>query len=203
MISGSAQTNLPNDVYMEKDAQIEVIGSLGVEGKPNARLTLASDYYPTDENNVYPVRLAAGLTWTNSSIASCFEITPNVVDGQKQNWILDKTNQGKLIKQTGMGYSVSIPTGTYNDIEVTVTSDGVLVKNNTHLTGKTALVFTASEGFDSYEWSIDNNIQEDETSNILTINTSDWVTGNYVVYLEAIKDNKHYSYTAQIKVSAN
>ncbi|MBQ7159809.1 MAG: InlB B-repeat-containing protein [Treponema sp.] len=203
MISGSAQTNMPNDVYMETNAQIEVVG--GLNESPNARLTLAS--YPADGGvDVYPIKLkeGAGLSWTNSSIASCFEITPQTLgDGVTYYWYLDKNNSGKLAKKTGMGLTVSVPTGLTNDIAVTVTSDGNAVENDTRFTGGSTLVFTATSGFASYSWKLDGETQETQTAgHILTLDTTKWVKGNYVVYLEA-KDaaGKYYSYTAQIKVS--
>ena len=197
MISGSAQTNAPNDVYLEKDAQIEVVG--GLTEKPNVRLTL--QHYPTDDEEIYPVRLKQGLSWTNNSYNTSFEFTPSESDGQKNYWILDKTNNGKLTKQTGTSITVTVPTKSINDIEVSVTSGGTTVTDNTHLTGGATLVFTAS-GIDNltYVWKLDG--EEMDTADTLTLNTSSWKVGLYVVYLEATDgDGNYYSYTAQINIT--
>lgn len=203
MISGSAQTNPPNDVYMETGAQIEVIAS--ISASPVARLTLES--YPVDDgDDVYPVKLAEGLSWTNSSIASCFEITPQTIEGgEEQYWALDKSNSGKLIKKAGMAVSVTVPSGLSNDIEVTVTDSAgtALSADGSSLTGGSVITFTATEGYATYTWKLDAEEQEAQTaSHILTLDTADWETGTYVLYLEAKdSDGKYYSYTAQIKVS--
>ena len=199
MISGYAQTNLPNDVYMETGAQIEVIGS--ISSSPTARLTLES--YPVDGGaEIYPVKLADGLTWTNSTIASRFEITPQSLEGGEiQYWALD-TSSGKLTKKAGMAVSISVPSGLSNDIEVMVTdSSGTsLSADGSSFTGGSTLTFTAQEGYATYTWKIDG--KEQSAVNNILFDTSSCEAGTYVLYLEA-KDSagKYYSYTAQIKVS--
>ena len=69
----------------------------------------------------------------------------------------------------------------------------------THFDGGRKLQFTAPDGFETYSWKVDGN--EEYDSRILTVDTSDWTSGIYVVYLEA-KDKleNYYSYTAQIKI---
>lgn len=219
MISGYAQVNSPNDIYMEKDAQIEVVG--GLNGTPNARLTLQS--YPSDDEVCYPVRLkeGAGISWTNSGIAASFEITPQTISGdtgassQLQYWSLDKANSGKLVKATGSSVSVSIPTDFTSDINVIMTStnaagESFYLSDGTPFPKGTVFTFTADEGYSSYTWKLDGVIQPTETqpaSHILTLNTSDWVKGNYVVYLEVVKNVdgvlKLYSYTKNILIGSN
>ena len=218
MISGSAQVNAPNDVYMEENAQIEVVGS--ISEKPNACLTLAS--YPADTEEVYPVKIKenSGLSWSNSGIASHFEINPSTITSGDnlalQYWTLD-TATGKLIKITGTDISVSIPSSFNNDIQVTVksihnvngTTSEAVITDTVHLTGDSTLVFTASEGYRDYFWKLDGVGQSTPTENILTLypagesasGMAPWVKGTYVVYLEAIdSDDRIYSYTAQITV---
>ena len=71
--------------------------------------------------------------------------------------------------------------------------------NVTHETDESAkiITFTADTGYDSYSWKVDGT-EQDEASNVLTIDASDWVTGVYDIYLTAEKDDETYSYNAQI-----
>jgi uncharacterized repeat protein (TIGR02543 family) len=66
--------------------------------------------------------------------------------------------------------------------------------------------FTADDGFAKYTWYVDNEVQE-ETSHILTLDTTDWKPGIYDIRLEAklgsSYDSTYYSYTDQITVSGN
>ena len=103
-----------------------------------------------------------------------------------------------------MGITVAIPTGLSNDIEVTVTSDGVPMTTDTKIPVSSNLVFTATEGMSSYTWTLDGEEVNTASSaaHIYRPDTSGWVQGSYVVYLEAKdSDGKYYSYTAQITVS--
>ena len=142
-------------------------------------------------------------TYTFGSATAKFEIMPQeIIGGQKQYWALN--DSGQLEKKAGTQLTVSIPTNE-NDIQVTIKKTvGELVQTvqpGTHFTGGNKLTFTATDGFDSYKWTIDG--VEKSTNKAYTIDTTSWPAGNYVIYLEA-KDSagKYYSYTAQIKVGS-
>ncbi|MCR4954115.1 MAG: hypothetical protein K6A43_08570 [Treponema sp.] len=205
-ISGAATVTIPNDVYLQDNVQIEVTDI--VSGTPNARLTPES--YPAadlDEElcliKLNNELLSRTLSW--SGVASHFEITPeNLSNGQKQYWFVDSSNDGKLSKKNGMELSVALSSGLKNDISVAVTSNGKEISNNTHLSGGSALTFTATTGFKNYFWTFDGEDQRAYTGqNVFEIDTSKLPVGTYVVYLEATdSQGDFYSYTAQIVVAA-
>ena len=208
-MSGAAEVTVPNDVYLQDGAQVEIVDS--VNAKLSARLT--PELYPVDGGaDVCLIKRTldtASYTMSWSNVSTSFEITPQELDGgQKQYWYIDKSTAadatGKLVKQVGMGITVAIPTGLSNDIEVTVTSDGVPMTTDTKIPVSSNLVFTATEGMSSYTWTLDGEEVNTASSaaHIYRPDTSGWVQGSYVVYLEA-KDSegKYYSYTAQITVS--
>lgn len=58
--------------------------------------------------------------------------------------------------------------------------------------------FTASEGFENYEWTTESGYKLSGT-NILTLDTSSYPAGNYKFYLTAIKNGIPYS--QEIKIS--
>lgn len=209
-MSGAAEVTIPNDVYLKDGAQVEIVDS--VTASLSARLT-PENYPANDETELCLIKrtlvtASSNMSW--SSVSSSFEITPQeLADGNKQYWYIDKSTDeganGKLVKQTGMGLTVEIPIGiTNDDIEVVVTSDGVPVTADTKIPFSSNLVFTATEGMASYTWTLDGEeVNKDSpAAHIYSPDTSGWVQGSYVVYLEA-KDSegKYYSYTAQITVS--
>ena len=204
-MSGGAEVTTPNDVYMQAGAQIQVVND-GLSTKPAARITPAS--YPEDgDDPVYPVNIENGKSLSWSTIANYFEITPQIIEGEKQYWFIDKSNNGKMTKKAGMELSVSITPALNPDISVTVTQNGIDVENNAHLTAG-IYEFIATPGYSTYSWSIDGEPQTAYNDlNTFTIDTTGWAAGTYDIYLEATKiiDSKttYYSYTAQLKVSAN
>ncbi|WP_296327873.1 BspA family leucine-rich repeat surface protein [uncultured Treponema sp.] len=88
----------------------------------------------------------------------------------------------------GMSIDVTINDGDDSDIVVT--------NNAENLTG-TTLIFTADEGYDSYTWKVDGEIQDE--SNELRYDMTDKATGVYDVVLLATKGEEYYSYLAQIE----
>ncbi len=202
-ISGAAEVTVPNDVYIKNGGQIMI--AAGISASLAARLTPES--YPADgDDPLYLLYLnpdSSSLYW--SSFSNKFEVTPQVLaGGESQYWAIDTSNEGALAKKTGAMVSVVIPTGLSNDIEVTVTSDGVPVSADTKIPVSSNLVFTATEGMSSYTWTLDGEEvnKASPAAHIYSPDTSSWIKGSYVVYLEA-KDSegKYYSYTAQITVS--
>ena len=202
-IKGHTEVIQPNVIYMASSAKIEIADSLSPRdpgsssGRLTARLMLESF---TEGSEI----LQAGTGVTTSTFGSAtakFEIIPQeIAGGQKQYWALN--NSGQLEKKAGTQLTVSIPTNE-NDIQVSIQRIvGELVQTiqpGTHFTGGNKLKFTATDGFDSYKWTIDG--EEETDNNAMTIDTTNWTVGNYVIYLEA-KDSagKYYSYTAQINV---
>lgn len=199
-MSGYGQINLPNDVYLQGNAPVYIAGKINADLP--ARLTPES--YEEGINLVKLSEEGEAANITLSSYAKHFEVTPQNIGEQTQYWFIDTKNSCKLSKQTGMAVSVSIPTGVTNDIEVSVNAGGTAVENNTKITAKAALVFTATTGYSSYTWKLDGVEQTVTTANILSLDTSTWKAGIYDIYLEA-KDTagKYYSYTAQISLSSN
>lgn len=202
-IKGHTEVILPNVIYLQSGAKIEIADTLSPydpgssSGRLTARLMLESY---TEGSEI--LQAGTGVTtYTFGSATAKFEIIPQeIAGGQKQYWALN--DSGQLEKKAGTQLTVSIPTDE-NDIQVTIQKTvGELVQTiqpGTHFTGGNKLTFTATDGFDSYKWTIDG--VEKSTNNAYTIDTTSWPAGNYVIYLEA-KDSsgKYYSYTAQINV---
>lgn len=192
--------NVPNDIYLAGNTKIEISASMNSGNTPR-RITL-QNY----EENRELFTLASGVS-SSITYMNYFEVTPQTLsDGQKQYWAIEE-NTGKLIKSSGMGITVSIPSGQQNDIQVEVTLDGAPVQNNTHLTGGSELVFTVkdAENYEEFEWYVDG-VDVDEYSSYDSsfdfYNSGyGFAKGIYVVYLEAKdSDGNYYSYTAQVKV---
>lgn len=204
-LSGAAEVTIPNDVYLQNNVQIDVVDS--INSSPAFRIT--PEYYPVDGGAdvclIKRSKATASSLASWSTIASRFEITPQTLaGGEKQYWDIDNSTSdgatGKLIKQAGMGLTINIQSDLSSDIEVTVTSGGLPVANNTHLVSGSTLVFTATAGMASYTWKLDG--QEVSTTNTLELNTSNFASDPYDLYLEAVDSNgDYYSYTAQINVS--
>ena len=89
----------------------------------------------------------------------------------------------------GMSIDVTINDGDDSDIVVT---------NNAENLTDTTLIFTADEGYDSYTWKVDGEIQ-DGNGNELIYDMKDKATGVYDVVLLATKGEEYYSYLAQIE----
>ncbi len=202
-IKGHTEVILPNVIYMASSAKIEIADSLSPydpgssSGRLTARLMLESY---TEGSEI--LQAGTGVTtYTFGSATAKFEIIPQeITGGQKQYWALN--NSGQLEKKAGTQLTVSIPTNE-NDIQVSIQrivgGEVQTLEPGTHFTGGNKLTFTATDGFDSYKWTIDG--EEETDNNAMTIDTTNWTVGNYVIYLEA-KDSagKYYSYTAQINV---
>ncbi len=202
-IKGHTEVILPNVIYMASSAKIEIADSLSPydpgssSGRLTARLMLESY---TEGSEI--LQAGTGVTtYTFGSATAKFEIIPQeITGGQKQYWALN--NSGQLEKKAGTQLTVSIPTNE-NDIQVSIQrivgEEVQTLEPGTHFTGGNKLTFTATDGFDSYKWTIDG--EEETDNNAMTIDTTNWPVGNYVIYLEA-KDSsgKYYSYTAQINV---
>lgn len=199
-MSGYGQINLPNDVYLQGNAPVYIAGKINADLP--ARLTPES--YEEGINLVKLSEEGEAANITLSSYAKHFEVTPQNIGEQTQYWFIDTANLCKLSMQTGMAVKISIPTGVTNDIEVSVTAGGTAVENNTKITAKAALEFTATTGYSSYTWKLDGEEQTVTAENILSLDTSTWKAGVYDIYLEA-KDTagKYYSYTAQISLASN
>ena len=132
--------------------------------------------------------------------------------GPLPNGSLDKdnNNNGKLSKKAGTELAVSIPSYVKNDITVSVTANGRAVDDISHIAGGTTLTFTATSGFTDYTWSFDGIVQTNTQTasstapTVFPLDTTTLLVGAYVIYLEAKDaDGEFYSYTAQVKVSAN
>ena len=200
-MSGYAQINLPNDVYLQGNAPVYIAGKINADLP--ARLTPES--YAEGIKLVELSEEGEAANITLSTYAKYYEITPQNTGDQTQYWFIDTSDSCKLAKQTGMGLTVEIPIGiTNDDIEVVVTSGGEPVSADTKIPVSSNLVFTAKEGMASYTWTLDGEEanKDSPAAHIYSPDTSGWVQGSYVVYLEA-KDSegKYYSYTAQITVS--
>ena len=70
---------------------------------------------------------------------------------------------------TGAGVSVTV--APVSDIEVRQHTDG------------TTVTLTADAGYTSYQWKVDGVVQNGQTSKVLELDTSSWVTGTYEVFL--------------------
>ena len=84
--------------------------------------------------------------------------------------------------------------------------EGSIIEDGAVIPGGGTLTFKATEGYSSYKWTLDGELQTAPATapHILSIDTTNWDYGTYVIYLE-VKDTsgKRYSYTTQIKVSEN
>ena len=131
-----------------------------------------------------------------------FTVTPQTIDGLTNTIPWYVGTNGKLqttpvnIGTINISFNVTV-----SDITVTATSDGNEITSGSSFTGNT-IVFTAEEGYSTYEWTIDGETQS--TTNILAVNTSSWKKGIYDIVLEATdSEDKKYSYFAQIKKTTN
>ena len=189
--------NVPNDIYLAGDAKIELLYTMYNANSYIRRITL-QNY----EENKELFTLASEVS-PSIDYMSYFDVTAQTLaSGQKQYWAIEK-NTGKLIKSSGMGITVSIPSGPQNDIQIEVTLNGEPVENNTHLTGGSELVFTVTDAdnYEEFEWTVDGDKDNAEYAPSFTFDTSGYPKGVYVVYLEAKdSDGNYYSYTAQVKV---
>ncbi|MBO5125438.1 MAG: InlB B-repeat-containing protein [Spirochaetaceae bacterium] len=70
---------------------------------------------------------------------------------------------------TGAGVSVTV--APVSDIQVRQHTDG------------TTVTLTADAGYTSYQWKVDGVVQNGQTSKVLELDTSSWVTGTYEVFL--------------------
>ena len=70
---------------------------------------------------------------------------------------------------TGAGVSVTV--APVSDIQVRQHTDG------------TTVTLTADAGYTSYQWKVDGVVQNRQTSKVLELDTSSWVTGTYEVFL--------------------
>jgi len=199
-ISGSATVSLPNDVYLKGNVPVQVPDGLTLSLR--ARLTPGTYPSATAVEDTVLVTKAAGVSAT---LSGCFEITPQTLSGsEKQYWALD--NDGKMVKKTGMGITVSIPNNVQNDIKVSISDiEDNPIEGDTHFTSGSTLVFKVEDSgeYEEFEWYLDG-VDVDEyssTDTSFTFDTSGYQKGVYVVYLEA-KDStgNYYSYTAQVKV---
>ena len=179
----------------------------GLSATPTARLT--PEHYPaddTEEIKLLYLNPKTGSSLFISAQATHFEISPQpLAGGEKQYWYLDGSTQGdgKLAKKVGMGFSVAIPLAQLDDMNVSVTADGNVLKNVSKIESASNIVFTATDGYESYIWYVDGAVQTENT-NEFAVNASDWGSGAYDVYLEAKDSNgKFYSYTAQIIIRGN
>lgn len=203
--SGHTEVVVPNDIYLQDGAQIEIAAAISPTNPsqyttPNITARLTPEIYAEGKTLVKSATGLAANTFTNA--LQKFEILPQDISGQKQYWTLNTS--GQLQKNAGTGISVTIPGNTQNDIEVTISNgDGGPIEGNTHFTGGSMLVFTVTDqtNFSNCEWTIDGEEEDPTNEYSLSVDTSGWAPGTYVVYLEAQdKNGKYYSYTAQIKV---
>ena len=68
---------------------------------------------------------------------------------------------------------------------LTVTIDALSDITVNKQTEGTTVTLTADAGYTSYQWKVDGVVQEGETSHVLQLDTSSWVTGTYEVFLLA------------------
>ena len=188
---------IENDIFLQNNVPITIISTLTTYSTHPGRIT--PENYPSSESEEITLITVPDSGVSISSAASSLEITPQSISGgEKQYWYLNST--GKLAKRAGMGLTITIVPDLTSDIAVTVTQGGTALNDTVHIIAGESLTFTAPSTGYTYKWTVDN--EQKSTTNTLTIDTSDWSTGTYDVYLEA-KDsnNKYYSYTAQIKVN--
>lgn len=202
--SGHTEVVVPNDIYLQDGAQIEIAAAISPTNPsqyttPNITARLTPEIYAEGKTLLKSATGLSAYTFTNA--LQKFEILSQDISGQKQYWTLNTS--GQLQKNAGTGISVTIPTTVTNDIQVTVTSNGTTIGPDTHFTGGSTLVFTVTDqtNFSNCEWTIDGEEEDPTNEYSLSVDTSGWAPGTYVVYLEAQdKNGKYYSYTAQIKV---
>ena len=202
--SGHTEVVVPNDIYLQDGAQIEIAAAISPTNPsqsttPNITARLTPEIYAEGKTLLKSATDLTANTFTNA--LQKFEILTQDISGQKQYWTLNTS--GQLQKNAGTGISVTIPTTVTNDIQVTVTPNGTTIEPDTHFTGGSTLVFTVTDqtNFSNCIWKIDGEEQTTPNEYSLSVDTSGWALGTYVVYLEAQdKNGKYYSYTAQIKV---
>jgi len=91
-------------------------------------------------------------------------------------------------------YSINITVAGSNDIEV-FSSDITNAENK--VTGKR---FTAPEGYTSYVWKVDGQVQTSVTGNVFDFDMSDLVTGHiYDITLLASNETFNHSWNAQVQ----
>ena len=109
--------------------------------------------------------------------------------------------------------NVSINTSSNSQLSMAVTVDGVTVEANETISVKysatngSTIVFTPTfaEGLYTCVWKVDEKssmtgMSVNNTSKVLTIDTTGWLPGVYDVQLRASKDSTYESYYAQIKI---
>lgn len=221
-MGGTAFVSLENDVYLDNNVKVNVISKL----KENASLNFARNnpaamltpaIYPTqnEEGNITANVELLNLVDSELKmydIAKLFRITPQKINNDLQYWKIDSNSSntetyGKFIKTSGTTVTVNYSSGYQDDVAVSVLNpEGSIIEDGAVIPGGGTLTFKATEGYSSYKWTLDGELQTAPTTapHILSIDTTNWDYGTYVIYLE-VKDTsgKRYSYTTQIKVSEN
>lgn len=218
----TAFISLDNDVYLDNNVKVNVIKRLTdnayfnySRNDPAAMLTPA--IYPTQDTEGNITANVELLNLVDSSlkmydVAKQFRITPQIINNDLQYWKIDSNDRntetyGKFIKISGTTVTVNYTSGWEEDVAVSVSnSEGNTIEDGAVIPGGGTLTFTATEGYSSYKWTVEGNVQSTPatTPHILSIDTTNWDYGTYDIYLE-VKDTsgKRYSYTSQIKVSEN
>ena len=218
----TAFVSLENDVYLDNNVKVNVISKL----KENASLNFARNnpaamltpaIYPTQDTEGNITANVELLNLVDSElkmydIAKLFRITPQIINNDLQYWKIDSSSSntetyGKFIKTSGTTVTVNYSSGYQDDVAVSVSnSEGNTIEDGAVIPGGGTLTFTATEGYSSYKWTLDGELQTAPATapHILSIDTTNWDYGTYDIYLE-VKDSsgKRYSYTSQIKVSEN
>lgn len=218
----TAFISLDNDVYLDNNVKVNVIKRLTdnayfnySRNDPAAMLTPA--IYPTQDTEGNITENVELLNLVDSSlemydVAKQFRITPQKIGNNLQYWKIDSNDRntetyGKFIKTSGTTVTVNYSSGYQDDVAVSVLNpEGSIIEDGAVIPGGGILTFKATEGYSSYKWTLDGELQTAPatTPHILSIDTTNWDYGTYDIYLE-VKDTsgKRYSYTSQIKVSEN
>ena len=100
----------------------------------------------------------------------------------------------KIILSVIGEYSINVTVAGSNDIEV---SESNITNDQNQVTGKR---FTAPEGYTSYIWKVDGQVQTDVTGNVFDFDMSSLTIGQiYDITLLASNETFNHSWSAQVK----
>lgn len=145
-----------------------------------------------------------GYYWTSNQgqldgvASSQYAVGYSFADGNINTELKSNTYNVCAVRE----FNPTIPT---TDL-VTITKPTYTVLNVTKSNVGAEYTFEATENFAKYTWYVDNE-EQTETSNILTLDTTDWNVGIYDIRLEAklgsSYSSTYYSYTDQLTVSGS
>ena len=165
-----AGTDGKNDVFLYTDAGTKWTLALSSPLTRSQTIRLTPGDYTAGRSML---TLASGATTTVAAEYTKFAVTPK----GSETWSIDSA--GLLQQQVTGGISISMPTYTSDDLELTAALSG---EN---------YVFTAKDGYSTYIWAIDGTTQG-STANTCSIARSTFTMGTHIMLLIAIDSGGNY-----------